>query len=167
MAKKKKNKIPPYTQITMNWLRDDLGLTIDKVEHWTNGPAFRKGIFNRKRKDLFGVIDIIAVPSPSDVRLNKQICGVLPPTIIGVQSTSLAAVSQHIEKIEAEPRIVAWLAAGGGFWLVGWARVLIGNQVRWRPSVYVYSLKWQAGKPKLRHYSVNYFPRQELGRERE
>lgn len=52
----------------------------------------------RRRCDLFGVIDIVAVT---------------PTAILGIQTTDGSHHANRRAKILAEPRIKQWLAAGG------------------------------------------------------
>ncbi len=98
------------TQRTLAKLRAD-GWTCQVVEHWNP--------FSRTRLDLFGVIDIVAVR---------------PGAILGVQCTSMDNLSKRIAKAKAEPRLQAWLEAGGLFECHGWRKLTRGQK---RPT-------WQA-----------------------
>lgn len=91
-------RIPPYTQMTLKHLRK-LGCTVDVVE--------RVVPYSFIRKDLFGIIDIIAIRS-----------GV----ILGVQSTSGSCHTKRIQKALAEPRLLEWLRAGGKFEVWSWKK---------------------------------------------
>lgn len=73
------------------------GLDADVVEKWI--PAVKR------RKDLFGVIDIVAI--------SDHAC-------IGVQTTSASNLSARRTKAEEEPRLERWLKAGCRFELHGW-----------------------------------------------
>jgi hypothetical protein len=86
------------TQRTLKALRLD-GYTAEVVEKWIP--------MTRQRKDLFGVIDILAMR---------------PGEILGVQTTSGSNLSARLAKARAEPRLAAWLAAGGKFVVHGWAK---------------------------------------------
>lgn len=67
------------------------------VEKWI--PAVKR------RQDLFGVIDIVAI---SDTE------------IVGVQTTDVTSLSKRRTKAEEEPRLARWLRAGCRFELHGW-----------------------------------------------
>ena len=67
------------------------------VEKWI--PAVKR------RQDLFGVIDIVAI-SDSE--------------IVGVQSTSASNLAARRAKSEEEPRLQRWLRAGCRFELHAW-----------------------------------------------
>ena len=63
--------------------------------------------FSMKRIDLFGIIDIVAIT---------------PVCILGIQTTSRANMNARIKKALAEPRLFAWLRAGGKFEVHGWSK---------------------------------------------
>lgn len=86
------------TQRSLAWLRER-NACAQVVERW-NPHA-------RVRQDLFGVIDIVSV---------------LPGRIIGVQACAGASVSARVKKSLAEPRLRAWLDAGGLFVVHGWRK---------------------------------------------
>lgn len=75
----------------------DAGWTVDKVEWWNH--------FARKRKDLFGGIDLLAIR---------------PSATLGVQATSRSNVSARVKKIVAEPRLKTWVEAGNMLEVWGW-----------------------------------------------
>ena len=80
-----------------------------------------------KRKDLFGVIDIIALGEGS---------------IIGIQSCG-QAFSEHDKKILDEPMSKKWLEHGGRLQLIGWRKLKVkrgGKDVRWTPRIKEYKL---------------------------
>lgn len=83
------------TQRTLQRLRK-LGITCEVVERWLPRVMVRK--------DLLGVIDIIA----------------LDGGILGIQATSGTNISSRMRKAEAEPRLAKWLASGGRFEVWGW-----------------------------------------------
>jgi len=99
--KTKRKKPVSTTARTLARLRSK-GLTAAVVERWVPQA--------RRRIDLFGCIDIIAI-SPEPLTM-----------IIGVQTTTVSNISSHIKKALAEPRLVEWLKAGGIFVLWGWAK---------------------------------------------
>lgn len=59
------------------------------------------------KRDLFGVIDIVAVT---------------PTGILGIQATSGSNVSSRINKAKAESRLIVWLRVGARFEVWGWAK---------------------------------------------
>ena len=77
-----------------------LGFVAQTVERW-NPHA-------KVRQDLFGCIDIVAV---------REGCGIL-----GVQACAGASHAARRAKSLAEPRLRAWLAAGGRFEVFSYAR---------------------------------------------
>jgi hypothetical protein len=86
------------TARSLKHLREQ-GLTADVVERFNS--------FTRKRHDLFGIIDLIAVGDDG---------------IIGIQATSRSNVSARIAKAKAEERLKVWLKAGGKFSVFGWGK---------------------------------------------
>lgn len=86
------------TQRSLKALRND-GYEVQVVEQ-TLPRTFIK-------RDLYGVIDILAIR---------------PGEILGVQTTSGSNLSARLAKARAEPRLAAWLAAGGKFVVHGWAK---------------------------------------------
>lgn len=83
------------TQRSLAYLRS-AGYEAQVVERWN--------AFARLRQDLFGFIDVVAIR---------------PAAILAVQATA-SAVADRIAKIKAEPKAVAWLAAGGSIEVHGW-----------------------------------------------
>lgn len=93
----------------------------DKVEQF-NPHAGKFGI----RKDLFNVIDIVAMGENS---------------IIGIQSCG-QSFAEHDRKILSEPNALKWLECGGRLILIGWRKVLKkrGGKLRvWSPRIKEYS----------------------------
>jgi hypothetical protein len=78
------------------------------VERWN--------AFARKRVDLFGVIDVVAIT---------------PEGILGVQVTSGTNHSARVKKAKEEPAIVEWLKAGGKFEVWSFRKKMKGKQARW------------------------------------
>jgi hypothetical protein len=140
-----------HTERTLALLRK-LGLTADVVERFVRAPHLPGG---GHRKDLFGVIDIIALAGVET---------------IGVQSCG-QAFAGHRAKIIAEPRAAEWLESPyRRLLLVGWRKVaayrkdgtravrdrmaprmcwfdLIGEEVQARPEEEVI---WAKKDPALR-----------------
>ena len=75
------------TSRSLAWLREH-GFTVQKVEYWDH--------YAKKRRDLFGVIDIVAI--------NEQ--GIT----LGVQATSDTNRSHRREKACHESRLRTWLS---------------------------------------------------------
>lgn len=108
------------TSRTLKYLRSQ-GWEADIVERF-NPHAGKFG----QRKDLFGVIDIIALSEHG---------------ITGVQSCG-QAFSEHDKKILDEPLSLAWLQHGGALVLIGWRKVKLkrgGKAMRWSPRIKHYS----------------------------
>lgn len=72
----------------------------------------------KKRVDLFGCIDIIAVDPPLTAWGQVE----QPGRIIGIQVTSGTNHAARVAKIKAEPRMTAWAKAGGLVWVWSFAK---------------------------------------------
>ena len=110
------------TQRTLRYIREQ-GWIAEVVERF-NPYAGKFG----KRKDLFGIIDIIALGENS---------------IIGIQSTG-QAFKEHDEKILQEPLTREWLKSGGRLMLISWRKVKLfrgSKAMRWQPKIKEYNLK--------------------------
>ena len=79
-----------------------MGHTCQVVERWNP--------YSKTRLDLFGFIDIVTM------------FGGMCPAITGLQVTSGAHHSDHLIKIQNEPRAKLWLQAGGKIILQSWAK---------------------------------------------
>ena len=86
------------TALTLRELRKE-GWTAQVVEHWVPGANVRR--------DLFGVIDVLALRDD---------------TILGVQATSASNVSARIHKIADHPNLPAIRKAGIRLEVHGWAK---------------------------------------------
>ena len=107
------------TSRTLNYIREQ-GWEADKVEQWN--------MYSRKRKDLLGIIDIIALTDKG---------------IMGIQSTG-QAFAEHNRKILEEPMSLKWLEKGGSLMLIGWRKIKLrpgAKAMRWSPRIKEYSLK--------------------------
>jgi hypothetical protein len=82
------------------------GYTVAVVERWN--------AFARRRQDLFGFIDLVAVHDERG--------------IVGVQTTSAHNLRARIAKIQNEPQALAWLRAGGRIEVHGWRRSKPGSR---------------------------------------
>jgi hypothetical protein len=89
----------------------DRGYLIEVVERWIPQA--------RRRKDLFGCIDLVAL----DGR----------PGCLGVQATSGSNVYARVKKIHEEcwPAAEAWLQAGNRLEVWGWRKL----RGRWEPRI--------------------------------
>ena len=102
------------------------GWTCQVVEHWNP--------FSRTRLDLFGCIDIIAVRASQ----SSSFRGILEHdgAILGVQCTTMDHLAARIAKAKAEPRLQAWLKAGGLFECYGWRVLKRGlSRPKWIPQI--------------------------------
>ena len=110
------------TSRTLEYIRSR-GWEADKVEQF-NPYAGKFG----HRKDLLGIIDIIALGENS---------------IIGIQSTG-QMFAEHDRKILEEPLARKWLECGGRLMLIGWRKVKLkrgSKAMRWSPRIKEYSIK--------------------------
>jgi len=71
-----------------------------KRRGWPCQVVERFCIYSKRRIDLFGIIDILAIT---------------PTGILGIQATSGTNHSARVAKADEEPRLLAWLRAGGRF----------------------------------------------------
>lgn len=86
------------TQRSLKHLRD-AGYTCWVVEYWNS--------FSRKRVDLFGLFDILAIREGETV---------------AVQTTSGSNVSARVKKIGESEHIGAVRSAGWQVWVMGWTK---------------------------------------------
>lgn len=114
--KKKRKKPAPLTSFALKELKKR-GWNAQVVERWI--PAVKRKV------DLFGVIDIVAI-KPGHA-------------IIGIQVTGSTASSGHVQnrraKILAEPRAKDWVHAGGQLELWGYQKI----NGRWRLTIETYA----------------------------
>ena len=110
------------TSRTLTYIRSQ-GWDCDKVEQF-NPYAGKFGI----RKDLFGIIDIIALTEKG---------------IMGIQSCG-QAFAAHDRKILDSPMGLKWIEKGGALMLIGWRKIKLrrgGKAMRWSPRIKHYSLE--------------------------
>ena len=98
------------TQRSLAHLRDK-GCVAQVVEKWIAQA--------RKRVDLFGVIDIIALDDN--------------PGVLGVQTTTSANLAARIKKAAEIPEIRIWLARGNRLHFHGWRKSRLSR--RWECHV--------------------------------
>lgn len=89
-------------RLSLNYLRA-LGYTVDIVERWVTAGAGGAQV----RKDLFGILDLIAVREGDEVTL-------------GVQSTSKANMASRARKMAQAPETRLLLSAGWVLVVHGW-----------------------------------------------
>ena len=85
----------------------------------------------KRRKDLFGFIDIVGI--------HPDILGVL-----GVQTTTGTNLAARITKAEALPAYWQWLACGNDVEFHGWRKILKvkGGKVKiWAPKIHAVSFR--------------------------
>lgn len=87
------------TQRTIAELKT-MGFTYQVVERWNP--------FAKRRVDLFGIIDILAMRPGAG--------------IIGIQTTDHTSHSKRRDKATAEPRLRQWIESGGRFELWSWGK---------------------------------------------
>ena len=101
---------------TLSWLRKQ-GYVAEVTEKWNP--------FSRTRKDLFGLLDILAL------KAQERGC-------LGIQATSTSNLAARRTKAKQSPLLGLWLGAGNAFWLVGWAkRGARGKRKTWQVTVEV------------------------------
>lgn len=100
------------TARTLRWLRKQ-GYTAGVVEKWI--PQ------TRRRVDLFGFIDLIAIKEGETV---------------GVQATSTSNMAARFAKMRELEAMPLWLQAGNKLWIVGWSKKgKAGKRKLWTPSL--------------------------------
>ena len=113
------------TSRTLKYYRTQ-GWEIDIVERF-NPYAGKFGI----RKDLFGIIDLIALAEHS---------------IVGVQSCG-QAFAEHKRKLLDSSFSLEWLKSGGRLILIGWRKLKLrrgSKAMRWMPRIYEFQKKdWE------------------------
>lgn len=113
-------KRPPYTQKSLALIRDH-NFTAEVVEKWIMGANIRK--------DLFGLIDIIAIARGR---------------VLGIQSTGINGRKEHQQTILGHENTVKWLESGAELLQISWDKKLIkkgGSAFRYHPIIDVYELK--------------------------
>ena len=102
------------TSRSLAYLRER-GYVAEKVEYYNP--------FSKRRVDLFGCIDIVAVKAGE--------------AILGVQATTVANQAARKAKALSLPGLQAWLGAGGRFEVHGWGKHgLLGKRKTWDVTVW-------------------------------
>ena len=107
------------TQRTLEYLKIK-GYNYQVVERWNH--------FAKRRQDLFGIIDIIAMNGYQ---------------VLGIQSCG-KSFSDHDKKILESPYSKEWVKSGCGLVLIGWRKVKKvrgGKQMVWKPRIKMYSVE--------------------------
>jgi hypothetical protein len=84
-------------------------LALLRAEGFTAQAVERYCHHSRRRVDLFGIIDVVAVHG--DRR-----------GVLGVQTTSASTAAARLTKAKSEPALRAWWTAGNGFEVWSWGR---------------------------------------------
>ncbi len=101
-------KVSPM-QRTLKWLREQ-NIRYDVAESYNS--------FSKRRKDLFGIIDVVAFRNSIEygkIIVGIQVCG--------------ADWQPHMKKIKASPFALDWIEVGE-LWLVGWRELKSGYESR-------------------------------------
>ena len=96
------------TQRTLKRLREQ-GFTAEVTEHWNH--------FDKKRKDLFGFIDILAIKE-----------GI----VLGVQATSGSNTMARVEKIRLHENYLRVIHSGIKVQVWGWRKL---KREGWQPRI--------------------------------
>lgn len=100
------------TQRTLDLCRKQ-GWTVQVVERWCS--------FSRRRIDLFGLIDVLAITGDYT---------------IGIQTTSGSNVSARIKKAKQSPEMVEWLSSPSRKFVIhGWRKVADSRKMEVREVV--------------------------------
>lgn len=78
-----------------------------RKRNWPAQVVERFCVYSKRRIDLFGCIDLIAIT---------------PTGILGIQACAGASHAARRDKILAEPRMRAWVAAAGRLELWSWSK---------------------------------------------
>lgn len=107
------------TSRTLKWLRD---------HGWTAGVVERFNSFTKRRHDLLGIIDIVA--------LCPHATG-----IVGIQATSGSNHAARRVKSLAEPNLAKWLGNGAGYEIHSWSKKgARGKAKRWTVRQEIFTL---------------------------
>ena len=103
----------------------DLGWTAGVVERWC-GPA-------KKRIDLFGCIDVVALDFTVTYIETDPLSGYVYTRsgIVGIQCCAASGHAAHVTKAKAEPRLKLWLEAGGRYEVWSWHKYAKPKDGKW------------------------------------
>ena len=114
------------TKRTLDALRKQ-GYTCQVVERFCQ--------YSKRRIDLFGCIDLVALKERQNINEYKPgWWDFIPGSILGVQATTGDNASKRVQKAIAEPRLKVWLEAGGKFQVWGW-RELKNKTPKWQARI--------------------------------
>ena len=99
------------TARSLPWLKAN-GYIAQKVERWQKIWNPKPGGLAGVRIDLFGIIDIVAMPAVAQAN----------GSILGVQSTSAQNYSEHERKCLESPNLALWLHSGADFEIHSWRK---------------------------------------------
>lgn len=111
------------TSRTLEYIRSQ-GWEADIAERWIRNPKMPAGGY---RKDLFGIIDIIALGDRQGA--------------IGIQSCG-QSFAEHNRKLLESPMSLKWIKKGNMLILIGWRKVLEkrGGKLKiWSPRIKEYT----------------------------
>ena len=120
------------TSRTLRYIREQ-GWDAEKVEFWNP--------YSKTRKDLFGIIDIVALTEHR---------------IMGIQSTG-QAFAEHDRKILESEMAPKWLEKGGALMLIGWTKKKRKLDKGWSKAMY-----WN---PRIKYYTLDDFTNEGEGKE--
>ena len=107
------------TRRTLQFLRS-AGFACQVVERWCP--------FSRRRIDLFGCIDIVALhPAGDGVR-----------GVLGIQATSASNHAARRRKLQALAEARLWVQTGNALWVVSWVKRPVKRHARrkvWQPRI--------------------------------
>lgn len=101
----------------MEYIRNHGGI-VDKCERWQNAPHLPGG---GVRKDLFGIIDLIALREKPDGSWQ----------MVGIQCSGETNIAAHVTKIEESEYAVPWLLTGALIEVWAFKKRIIGRQNRY------------------------------------
>lgn len=103
-----------------------------RARGWPCGVVERWNPHAKVRHDLLGFIDLLAVAPPLPPSPESPAAPALGGGILAVQATAGSCVAARMAKIDAEPRAIAWLKAGGWLEVWGWRKTgKAGKAKRW------------------------------------
>lgn len=102
------------TARTLKWLKREgyLACVVERYNHYT-----------RRRNDLFGIIDVLAIREGET---------------LGVQATSVANQAARINKLRSAAETTIWLAAGNRLQVHGWSKRKVkrgGKAFKWDVTI--------------------------------
>lgn len=92
---------------------------------WEVGIVERYNSFVRRRFDLFGFVDLLAMAYPHP-----------PQGFVAIQACSTTDHAKRRDKILANPKALRFLRAGGHIWIISWRKLKPkpGSRKAWHPK---------------------------------